>query len=63
MPNTYIYPVQLVFDNNQIIINDEHLKPIVGEFNQNNKKTLAYQAGLLKGDLITGVAIGEKILS
>lgn len=60
VPNTYIYPVQLVFENKQITDNNEHLKPVVGEFNKGNNKTLSAQAGLQKGDLITGVALGEK---
>ncbi len=60
VPNTYIYSIQLVFDNPQTIEGDVHQQPIVGEFNKNNKKTLAYKAGLLKGDKIIGIASVDK---
>lgn len=66
VPNTYIYSIQVVFnayDDYGVKGYDdtgEYLKPIVGEFFKNNKKTLGYKAGLRAGDLITGVAIVDK---
>lgn len=61
IPNTYIYNVQLLFKNEGVYTDGMDItKPIVGSFNKNNNKTLTYKAGLREGDLITGVAIGEK---
>lgn len=65
VPNTYIYSIQIVFnayDDHGVKGYDaagEFLKPIVGEFVSNNKKTLGAKAGLEAGDLITGIAIAE----
>lgn len=67
VPNTYIYSIELMFDNPQqaALKNNEAFKfteanltkPLVGEFVKNNDRTKAYKAGLRKGDLITGFAI------
>lgn len=65
VPNTYIYSIQIVFnayDGHGVKGYDdagEYLKPIVGEFASNHKKSLGAKAGLEAGDLITGIAIAE----
>ena len=65
VPNTYIYSIQIVFnayDDHGVKGYDaagEYLKPIVGEFASNHKKSLGAKAGLEAGDLITGIAIAE----
>lgn len=59
VPNTYVYSIQLLFKNPQSTKDDVHQRPIVESFYKNNKKTLTYKAGLLEGDLITGIAVAN----
>ena len=60
VPNTYIYSIQLLFKNPHTTEGDVHKLPIVESFNKNNKKTATYKAGVLAGDLITGIGVANK---